>query len=261
MISNENGKIEYFSFETFIDHKVINAVFTRTGGISPDPWSSLNQGGTTGDQRSNVVENRKRAFDVLGLKVDSIFDVWQVHGTRMIVTDKPRELDAPHEKADIIITNQPGISLFMRFADCVPIFLYDPKENVIAIVHAGWQGTVKKITQNAVRCMEQEFNSKVKNILAGIGPSIGVDHYEVNQDVLVRFKNTYHDRFDEITKSNDKKTFLDLKEANIITLSELGVGSIEVSEICTACDLKKWYSHRAENGKTGRFGALLSMPL
>lgn len=259
MYSSHKGEIEYFSFNIFKPFPLINAVFTRKGGVSPHPWFALNQGGTTGDSRLNVIENRERAFHALGLKVSTIYDVWQVHGTQAVIADRPRNLDAPHEKADILITNRPSISLFMRFADCVPIFLYDPVHKVISIVHAGWKGTVKNISKKALSIFSDQFGSNVNDIYAGIGPAIGKDHYQVNNDVLNQFKKIFFDDFPKIACYKENKTYLDLAMANKITLQNSGVKNIEVSGLCTACDLTRWYSHRAEIGKTGRFGALFTI--
>lgn len=260
MFSTINESLEYFSFDIFKQTGLINAIFTRKGGVSPNPWYSLNQGGTTGDSRINVIENRYRAFNVLGLQVNSIFDVWQVHGIEPIIANKPRDLDTPHAKADIIITNKPGVSLFMRFADCVPIFLFDKKHHVISLVHAGWKGTVSQISKRAIEVMKTSFGTNVCDLLVGIGPCIGLDHFEVQGDVLRRFKKIYNSSFDHIHQSFDNHYHINLEQANLITLKESGVEYIETAGLCTACDLSRWYSHRAENGKTGRFGALFSLP-
>lgn len=259
MYSSQKGEKEYFSFDNLKSFPLINAIFTRKGGVSPNPWYSLNQGGTTGDNRVNVIENRERAFKTFGLDVSSIYDVWQVHGTQAIIAERPRNLDTPHEKADILITNKPAISLFMRFADCVPIFLFDPVHNVIGIVHAGWKGTANKVTEKAVSIFVDYFDSCVQDIHAGIGPSICQKHYQVNNDVFLIFQKEFSENLPAIVNYRDDKKYLDLAMANKLVLMKLGVTKIEESGLCTACDLTRWYSHRAENGKTGRFGALFSI--
>lgn len=257
-IISSNG-IRYFKFDLFDSKVVKQGIFCRAGGISPEPWQSLNLGGTNGDSRANVIENRKRIFDVMDRKVESIFDVWQVHGTEVICPDHPRPLNDPHQQADIILTDKPEITLFMRFADCVPIFLYDPRKNVIGIVHAGWQGTVKKAVNVAVQKMKINFGCVAQDIQAGIGPSIGPDHYEVGEEVIHKARNTFKNEIDDVLINLDGKIHFDLWKANRINLEREGVGSIETAEICTACGTENWYSHRAENGKTGRFGALLAL--
>ena len=120
------------------------AIFTRRGGVSPEPWAALNLGSTVGDSTSRRVrENRRRVLAAVGRDTKIGVDVWQVHGVNVVIADAPRPADAPHIKADVILTNNPGITVMMRFADCVPILLHDPVRKVVGIAHAGWMGTVK----------------------------------------------------------------------------------------------------------------------
>ncbi len=102
----------------------------------------------------------------------------------------------------------------MRFADCVPIMLYDPIRGVVGLVHAGWQGTVKKIAEKAVEKMQSHFGSKPGDILAGIGPSIGPDHYEIQRDVKERFRNAFGDAVNPMIIERDNRIWLNLWEAN-----------------------------------------------
>ncbi len=251
--------LTYFVFESFQKLGIKHGVFSRLGGVSPSPWKSLNLGGTVGDSRQNVIENRKKIFDIFGRNVSSIYDVWQVHSDIVLSSNQPRPLDQPHEQGDAILTNQSQITLFMRFADCVPILLYDPVQHVVGIVHAGWQGTVKKIAAKTVEKMVETYRSDPKNILAGIGPSIGPDHYTIGEDVISQVKQSYNGHSNEILIGGSKSTKMNLWKANEIALKEAGVVQIEQANICTACDLQHWYSHRAEHGKTGRFGALITL--
>lgn len=259
MSFNEAEHLRYFSFDIFPPSKVIQGIFTRHGGVSPAPWNTLNVGGNNGDERENVVENRLRLFRAVNREVVSLYDVWQVHSTEVVYTDKPRPLNSPHIRADAIITDHPEITLFMRFGDCVPILLYDPIRNAIGLAHAGWIGTVEKMATVAVNSMMQKFGSNPKDILAGIGPSIGPDHYEVGEDVVSRFKESFGEDASRFFSNVNERTHLDLWEANRYCLENAGVRQIEISGICTACNAKDWFSHRKEKGKTGRFGAVLSL--
>jgi YfiH family protein len=255
----DKNSLRYFTFESFSKNEVVQGIFSRQGGVSPKPWDSLNQGGLNGDERANVIENRRRIFSALGRPVASIFDVWQVHSADVICADQPRPLDAPHQKADAIVTNRPEISLFMRFADCVPVLFYEPEKRVVAIAHAGWQGTVKNIVTQTVEAMQKHYGCRIENIYAGIGPSIGPDHYEVGSEVVDRIKTTLGERAAQVLYPNNGKYRLDLWKTNKILLEQAGVRHIEIAGICTACHTEDWYSHRAENGSTGRFGALLAL--
>lgn len=257
MNSIEVNDVSLFQFESFDSQIVGHAFFGRKGGVSPVPWSSLNQGGTVGDDRQNVIENRRRAFTSIGRSVESIYDVWQVHGKNVIQATHPRDLEAEHEKADAIITTNPEITLFMRFADCVPIMVYEPDKKIIGIIHAGWKGTVKKIVEETINFLKFKFAIKPERLISGIGPSIGPCHYQVGKDVARAVKVAFGNKSELLLEESDEKIYLDLWKANELQLKESGISSIEKAEICTACDTDNWFSHRAENGKTGRFGAAI----
>ena len=185
--------IRYFKFRSF-DHTEINqAIFTRRGGFSPKPWESLNMGGMVGDDRQRVEMNRNRAFLAVGRDPTSMYDVWQVHSAKVVCVNSPRPVGVPHLKADGVLTDNPKVTLFMRFADCVPITLYDPERHVVGLIHSGWQGTVKKIVNAAIHAMVRNYNCKVENILAGIGPSISVHHYEVGPEVVENVREVFGD--------------------------------------------------------------------
>jgi YfiH family protein len=156
-----------------------------------------------------------------------------------------------------MVSNQVGIAMLMRFADCVPVFLFDPVKKAVGIYHAGWKGTVLKIGLEAVRVMVNEFESQPGDILAGVGPSIGPDHYQIGKDVVKKVRDSFPDLYQQLLVSAPDGVKLNLWEGNRLALNEAGVQKVEIARICTACDLDNWYSHRAENGKTGRFGALV----
>jgi polyphenol oxidase len=257
----EDRGLRSYQFETFEGCALTHGIFSRQGGVSPQPWASLNLGGTVGDERVHVVENRRRIFDFVGRPVESIYDVWQVHGTHIISSRSPRPLEAPHEQADAILTDHPGVTLFMRFADCVPILVHDPVHRIVGIIHAGWKGTLARISGLAIQRMKDVYGSNPADILAGIGPSICRDEYEVGIEVVKKTREEFPDSTGLILVEHDQRFFLDLWNANRLILEENGLLSehIQVSGLCTARNLKDWYSHRAEKGKTGRFGALIAL--
>ena len=255
---HEHNELRYYSFDIF-SKSIKQAVFTRRGGVSLAPWHSLNLGGSVGDDPAHVAENRVRVFTAMGCEPASIHDVWLIHGTSIVYADTPRPLDQPSAKADIIFTDNPNVSLFMRFGDCVPILFHDPKKHVIGIAHAGWMGTVRGVVQAAVEGMQSHYGCKPEDIVAGIGPSIGVDHYEVGVDVISQFQEKYNKDADQILQTRNGSTYLDLWTANAIQLRNAGVEQIQISGLCTACHLDDWFSHRAEKGKTGRFGAIMAL--
>jgi polyphenol oxidase len=246
----------YFQFDAL---QTRHAIFTRHGGVSPEPWGSLNVGGTVGDDLERVRQNRLLSFHALGCKPDSIFDVWQVHSADVVCARAPRPARESYRQADIILTDRPDVTLFMRFADCVPILFHDPRKGVAGVAHAGWLGTLRDVATATVNSMREQYGSKPGDILACIGPSIGPDHYEVGADVILQVMQKFGDGSDQVLQSRNGKIHFDLWKANQILLERAGVEQIEVAGICTACHTEDWYSHRAEKGRTGRFGALISL--
>lgn len=253
---DQRNGLRYFQFD-FLE--VRHAVFTRYGGSSPEPWDSLNVGGSVGDVIERVRKNRLLSFEALDCSPDSIFDVWQVHSADAVCADAPRKMDGPYQKADIILTDKPQVTLFMRFADCVPILVHDPVKQVVGVAHAGWLGTLRDVAGATVGTMRERYGSKPSDIIACIGPSIGPDHYEVGQDVITQVKQTFGNDASLVLQPNHEGIHFDLWKANQYLLEHAGVNQIEQAGICTACHTDDWFSHRAEKGRTGRFGALVSL--
>ncbi|MGB8212653.1 MAG: peptidoglycan editing factor PgeF [Anaerolineales bacterium] len=253
-----NVGIRYYQFEHLGDG-LSQAVFTRRGGLSPEPWAALNLGGSVGDDPERVRANRQRALAALERDSESVYDVWQVHGVNVVITEAARRREQPQLQADAILTNTPGITLLMRFADCVPVLLHDPVRKVIGIVHAGWKGSVCTTVRVAVETMQARFGSSPADIRAGIGPSIGPDHYEVGPDVVIKVRQAFGQNAYRLLKERKGSTYFDLWAANRLILEQAGVKEIELAGLCTACHTDDWYSHRAEHGRTGRFGALIAL--
>ncbi len=249
--------IAYYTFPVLDQIGVNHGVFMRHGGISPSPWSSLNLATSVGDTSENVIENRRRITKTIGRGEMSIFDVWQVHSNKVSYSDQSRALNIPHKKADAILTDNPKVTLMMLFADCVPILLYEPENNVAGIAHAGWQGTANRVVKNTVEKMVAEHGCKRNKIIACIGPSIRIDHYQVGENVLDAMRKSFRST-KRIIYRDDGKYYLDLQVANRILLEETGVIEIFDCGICTAENVKDWFSHRAEKGETGRFAVAMT---
>jgi YfiH family protein len=147
----------------------------------------------------------------------------------------------------------------MRFADCVPILLYDPGRRVVGLVHAGWKGTVARIASAAVQAMRDQWGTQPDEIQAGIGPSIGAHHYSVGPDVITEVEKAFGQDANSLLPAQDGGVQFDLWAANRLVLEQGGVRDIETAGLCTACDLSSWFSHRAEPGGTGRFGAIIAL--
>jgi YfiH family protein len=255
---NQNG-LRYYQFDQFDAQVVTHAIFTRRGGTSPKPWDSLNMGNLVGDGRERVEANRRMAFQALGRDPASMYDVWQVHSARVVQVSTPKPVEKSHVQADGMLTDQPGVTLFMRFADCVPILLFDPLVRVVGVVHAGWRGTVQKIASIAVQEMVARYGSHPADIQAGIGPSISVGWYEVGEEVKAQVAQAFGAKAERLLPTSAGRTTFDLWEANRILLTEAGLEKIEISGVCTASHPEDWFSYRAEGPPTGRFGVLIGL--
>lgn len=175
----------------------------------------------------------------------------QVHSD-MIVTKNNKKQSFP--TADAMITNIKDIALAIKTADCVPIFLFDKKNRVISAIHAGWRGTALKIVKKTIKKLQQEFKSDVSDIEAFIGPAINAGCYEVGREVYEFFGFLGKRRADFFNKSKNNKYFMDIKGINAYLLEEEGVlpENIEVSELCTHCEEKLFYSYRRDKEASGR---------
>ncbi len=258
MISIEKDGLKYYQFERLNNLGVRHGFFTRLGGVSPAPFDSLNMAITVGDSNENVLENLRRMFNALDLDLASRYDGWQVHGATVICTDVPRDIRTRTIRTDGIVTDNPDVTLVMRFGDCVPVLLYDPVKKVSAVYHAGWPGTVLQIGQQVVRNMSEVYGCDPADLIAGIGPSIGPDHFVVRDDVRNRFLASFPEDAEKLIFEQDGLIHIDLWKANRITLENAGVTKIDTAEICTVCHLNEWFSHRGDHGKTGRFGVLIN---
>ncbi len=257
---NQPDRVKYFTFDSLTGEGVVHAVFTRHGGESTGPWSSLNVGKTVGDDPKTVARNREHSFNAVGREIATLSDSWLVHGNDVLVYDRPRPAEQKiPPQADIILTDNPAVSLFMRYADCVPVLLVDPMRRALGLAHAGWKGTVLRVAQKAVEAMQARYGSRPEDLLAAIGPSIGPERYEVGPEVVAQVEVAFGPEAAELLPRVGQSVHFDLWQANALTLEEAGVRHIELSGLCTAEHVEDWYSHRAENGKTGRFGVLLAL--
>lgn len=253
------GSLEYYSFTAPEFDGIVHGFFTRRGGVSSSPVDSLNLGGGLGDSNANIIENRRRILNAVNRPENSVFDVWQIHSTDTIITEKARGVGEEYQKGDAIFTQNSAITLLMRFADCVPILMVHPGRRIIGIIHAGWQGTLKMICVNAVDLACNHYFTAPGDWIAGIGPSIGPDHYRIGQEVEDVGKKVFAQDFENVFLHKDGSIYMNLWEANRNLLRKAGVQEIYSMDICTACDTSSWFSHRAENGKTGRFAGLIGL--
>jgi polyphenol oxidase len=257
----ERNSLVFYQFDSFSGEPMLShGIFTRLGGVSEGHYSALNVGSTVGDNDAHVAENRRRMAGALSVRDDETRTVWQVHGAEVLVIEANSQQESPPVQADGIITKVRGIPLAMRFADCVPVVLYDPIHQAIGMAHAGWKGTLLGAGSATLRAMSAHFDTRAADVIAGIGPSIGPCCYKVGPEVVKGVEDVFGSGDGLVLRpENGGGPHLDLWEANARALRAVGVEQIEVAELCTSCNTHEFYSHRREQGKTGRFGALIML--
>jgi len=260
------GSLDVMQFKAFGEYDfVLHGFSTRKGGVSIAPYESLNMGFKTGDQRQSVLENLVRFTKALEIDGKQVVFSEQVHeGTVRVVTgeDAGKGVTIPWEcgGVDALITNQVGIPLMTYYADCVPLFFLDPQRRVVGLAHAGWPGTALKIGKKTVEQMMEVYGCHPGEIKVGIGPSIGPCCFEVSSDVIQKFNENFTQLERFVISRGQGKYLVDLWEANIIALEDIGVSrrNIEKSELCTCCREDLFFSYRRDQ-ETGRMAAMIQL--
>lgn len=265
---HEKAGLTYFTIPAFDKTGlVIHAFSGRTGGVSSETYASLNMGIFTNEPLENVLENRRRLCDVLGIQPSHLVAAHQVHSDRILsVTKQDRgrgaiDRDSVIPATDALMTNEKDVPLIGFFADCVPVIFLDPIRKAVAIAHAGWKGTVAKIAAKTVKAMEQAYQTSPRDLLAAVGPSIGACHYQVDEPVIEKVKEAFPTYWDRLLTNTtpDGHAQLNLWEANARQLMEAGVpeGQITITSLCTFCHPELLFSHR--RGMAGRHSALIML--
>lgn len=228
----------------------------RTGGASEAPFDTLNLGYATGDRAEHVRENRERLIAALGIPPFAV--ARQRHGSGLVRVGEKRAgagfqgPPSPLGGADALAVSRPRIPVAVLTADCVPVALASPEQDLLVAVHAGWRGMAAGVVGHALRLFERPGR-----VLAAIGPSIGQCHYQVREDVALAVAAGSH--ADAITERRDGGLFLDLPGAVARVLRAAGTRKIERADECTACEPARFFSHR-RNGETGRQGMVAARP-
>ncbi len=252
--------VPYYTFESLDAFpELFHAVFTRRGGVSPKPWDSLNLGWTVGDDETRVEENYRRIAQVAGVERSALTTTWQVHGNTILEANAQRS-GGSLGKADGLITEIPGIPLLQRYADCTPIIVYDPAHRAVGIAHAGWQGVVNRTAEALVWAMIDAYESRPQELVGVIGPAIGPCCYEVGPEVVAAIRSSQNDPEVLLRPSYQSgHAYLNLWDANALQLMDAGLQAVEVAGLCTACHTDIFFSHRGDQGRSGRFGAMVML--
>lgn len=244
--------LNYFSKINFApSEKVLHAFLTRHGGLSEEPYDSLNLSPTGGDDEFTVDENYSIVRNVFSLQGKEFIRVNQIHSN--VVYDYTGQSDFNTVEADAIVTALKGVPIGVLTADCLPIFLYDTVNEIVAVIHAGWRGTYDGIVGETINLMIKKYGSYAYDINAYTGPLIWTCCYEVGEDLKTKFEDKYGDS-DKYFAVQDGKLRLNIRDANIEQMLDGGLSRDNIfSEYkCTSCEEKDFFSYRKSGGTTGR---------
>lgn len=283
-VLRRKGEVSYLTFPSLDAVDFVRHGFsTREGGVSEGVLGTMNLSYSRGDEPERVDENYKRICHALGFSTENLVLSDQVHDTKIQCVGKEdcQGKDLREKKLqgiDGLITDTPEVVLCTSYADCVPLYFVDTVHKAIGHSHSGWRGTVGKIGAKTVEEMGEKFGTKPGDLLVVIGPSICQDCYEVSQDVYDAFvgfvqaekiadiqqmpKEQVQRMMESVFISKGMGKFqLDLWMANKLILMEAGVPEeqISVSCVCTCCNHKLLFSHRASKGKRGNLAGFLSI--
>ena len=266
-VHSVNG-VDYITFDKLDKAGVTHAFSTRVGGVSEGYLGSMNLSFHRGDDPEKVMENHRRFAGAVGYDYTKLVFSDQVHKTdiyKVTETDEGKGIvrDSDITETDGLMTNVPGIPLMTFYADCVPVFFYDPVKKVVAMNHSGWKGTVAKISKCMIERLGDEYGTYPSDLICAVGPSICKDCYEVSEDVADQFKMAYTEsQVPQIVyPKEDGKYLLDLHRANYFNLVDAGVKpeKIDITNICTCCNSEWLFSHRASKGLRGNLGAVIML--
>ncbi|MEF2964659.1 peptidoglycan editing factor PgeF [Paenibacillus sp. M1] len=253
----------------------ISAGFTgRAGGVGEGPYDSLNLALHVGDDPEAVLENRRRLASALGFAPEAWTCGEQIHGTAVAAVaaaDRGKGLAdraGAFQDTDALVTNVPGVLLASFYADCVPLYFLDPVNRAVGLAHAGWKGTVGRISEAVIDRMEREYGSRRSDIRAAIGPSIGACCYEVDERVMVKVREAFAGILSgewepsvAAPSPHEGRTMLNLKEMNRIIMIKAGIlpTHIECTSWCTSCHSDRFFSYRKHSGVTGRMASWVGL--
>ncbi len=221
---------------------------TRTGGVSQNGWESLNLGSRCGDDPAHVAENRRRATEALGAK-----PCWlhQMHGTTVVETGA----GALEHQADASVSRGIGVACVVLTADCMPLLFCHQRERVVAAAHAGWRGMAAGVIEATVRAMAVD----PAGILVWLGPTIGPQAFEVGDEVRAAFLATDPAAAGAFKPGMPGKWWADLYHLARLRLARLGVNQVHGGGFCTVSQPARFFSHRRDQGVTGRMGNFIWM--
>jgi hypothetical protein len=228
--------------------ELVHGVFLRHGGVSPEPYRSLNVGLATGDASDNVIRNQSLIRDALG--VEALVWLKQVHGSSVFYVNEA--YDGSIGAADALVTSRQGTGIMIKVADCQSVLLYDPQTRSVGNVHCGWRGSIGNIIGKTVAFMTHELGADPRLMVAAVGPSLGPCCAEYRD-----YKNQFPP---EWRRYNAGKARFDFWAITLDQLRDAGLllERVEMAHVCTRCHTADFFSYRNE-AITGRFASVIAL--
>ncbi len=239
---------------------------SRQGGCSQGTFTSFNAALHVGDAPISVLANRYQLMRLMGSDLSNLVCCQQVHGCEVAVVDSSCAglgaicYEDALPNTDGMVTDTPGLVLATFYADCIPVYFFDPVRQVVALSHSGWKGTLGSITAKTLEVMYEQYNCHPADVMVYIGPGIDKCCFEIKADLADKVCSAFpHDH--DIIIMNQNRIMWDLKETIRRCAVNYGVQErkIIVSPWCTSCHTDYFYSYRKEQGRTGRMAALIAL--
>lgn len=266
---HECGGVVYLTFPILEQLPgIVHGFSTRLGGASQGDVGTMNLSFSRESSRQNVEENYRRLAKAIGYEPERLVCSRQTHTTNVrVVTEEDCGIgfcrSGDYDNIDGLVTNVPGIPLMTFYADCVPLLLADPVHRAIGCAHSGWRGTAANMGKAALEVMKREYGTEAKDVITAIGPSICQDCYEVSEDVIDQFREVYPRKIwsDLFYEKQTGKFQLNLWEACRQNFLMAGVlpEHISLPDLCTCCNPKFLFSHRASRGNRGNLAAVVML--
>lgn len=245
----------------------VNVAFTSCrGGHSSQPYQSLNMGLHVGDQKASVIANRRELLQAFASDLEQMVCCQQVHSANVILVGPETagrgagDLASALPDFDAMVCHTPDLILAAFYADCFPVFMFDPVQRAAAIAHSGWKGTMGRIARATLDKMERACGSNPEDIEVFIGPGIDSCCFNISAELAERVQQEFS-LFNDIIYTKPNRLTWSLKNTIRQTLIEAGCRAVNITscDLCTCCHPELFYSYRRENGNTGRMGAFIGL--
>jgi YfiH family protein len=238
--------------------QIVHTFTTRHGGVSKPPFDTNNLAFHVGDDAEDVIKNHHLLAQELGYDTSRLVHMRQIHSDKVVIVEPDTDNFENPPECDALITDKPGVPLMVMTADCTPVLLFDPVQNVIAVAHAGRAGALKGIVPKTIEQMQLSFACRRQDILVVLGPSIHSCCYEVGEELAQEVTDA---GFGYAVVKRNERFYLEVNAIIKRQLDEIGIKKENREDlgICNACENGTFFSYRADRQKTGRIAGVLML--